>query len=505
MGQATVTQLETPPPADVDLEAVVLSECLTDPAAWRIARDALSGGEWYSDAHRWIWRAMDAVASDDGPAVELVASWLRESNRLEQVGDTPYLLRLINETPSKGFVGDACARLKRLHEQRELIAQLKVAQAHAVTGDLTAARQSAKEAIKDETDSGIRILSTSDIMAPLPPIDWLVEGLSICHGAPVLIAGKGYAGKTLSVQSMAVALAMGAPIWERFECGQPRRVLHLDWEQGGYLSRLRYQRLMAGLGAEPRELGDRLELAPYPRLQIDDPGAYDKMRRLVEGRDLVIVDSFRAAARCTEENASEARMPLDLMGELSDELGVVFVVLHHARKDQVGGKNSGAETMRGSGALFDGAGGMFVMVGKRGEPTVVEHHKERMRGQLTPTFELERVDVFDEYGGNENVGVRVVARDLAEERRADTSAKFETQCQKVYDVVRDNQGASKNEIKGKSGLSGSNFGYIWAVILERGWIRVENDPEHRQKQRCYTQNEIKDPWSGVADIDQTVK
>jgi hypothetical protein len=38
-------------------------------------------------------------------------------------------------------------------------------------------------------------IDTAGIFAPLPPVNWLVQGLDICAGPPVLTAGYGYSKK----------------------------------------------------------------------------------------------------------------------------------------------------------------------------------------------------------------------------------------------------------------------------------------------------------------------
>ena len=174
------------------------------------------------------------------------------------------------------------------------------------------------------------VLSVSEIFAPLPPVSWVCQALDMAPGAPVLVAGYGYSGKTVTVQDFALATASGSLAWGRFPVREGR-VLHLDYEQGSYLTRLRYQRLADARGLDPRSIEGRLVVRPFPPWYLDAE-TDDFLAGLVDGFDLVIVDSFRAACPGTEENSSDARVPLDRLTRLSERTGALSIVLHHARK-----------------------------------------------------------------------------------------------------------------------------------------------------------------------------
>lgn len=255
--------------------------------------------------------------------------------------------------------------------------------------------------------SSTEVLDASDIFTTLPPVTWLVEALDAAPGAPLLIAGYGFSGKTVAAQDLALAVATGMPAWGTFPAREGR-VLHVDFEQGAYLTRLRYQRLARARGIAPERLEGRLQLISMPRWYLDGD-AQDELERLCEGVDLLIVDSFRAACPRTDENASEARVPLDRLTRIADRTGVVPVVLHHARKpsgDPRVGRAGGARmTVRGSGALFDACGSVLVFAAEKGEPVTVEHEKARISGRTHEDFRLWVEDV--EIDGDPRAGLRV--------------------------------------------------------------------------------------------------
>ena len=74
-------------------------------------------------------------------------------------------------------------------------------------------------------------IGVDEIFAPLPPIPWLVQALRLAPGAPVVLAGYGFSGKTLLAQEIALCVASGKPVFGLFTC-RMGRALHLDFEQG---------------------------------------------------------------------------------------------------------------------------------------------------------------------------------------------------------------------------------------------------------------------------------
>jgi hypothetical protein len=247
------------------------------------------------------------------------------------------------------------------------------------------------------------LLEAADIFAPLPPVEWTCKALDMAPGAPLLIAGYGYTGKTVAAQDLALAVATGTEAWGAFPMKQGR-VLHVDYEQGAYLTRLRYQRLARARGIDPRALDGRLAVVTFPGWYLDsDPR--DELVRLCEGVTLAVIDSFRAACAHTDENASEARIPLDRLTRISESTGALPAVLHHARKparDHAGGARM---SVRGSGALYDACGSVLVFAAEKGEPVAVTHEKARITGRLHEDFRLWIEDA--EIDGDPEAGLRV--------------------------------------------------------------------------------------------------
>src|SRR5262245_48946643 len=83
------------PPHDLDAEAAVLSAVLLSGESFDSVNDVLAAEHFYSDANRRIYEAIIDLQSTGKPVdVVTVATWLRDRERLQQVGGTPYLAQL---------------------------------------------------------------------------------------------------------------------------------------------------------------------------------------------------------------------------------------------------------------------------------------------------------------------------------------------------------------------------------------------------------------------------
>lgn len=288
-----------------------------------------------------------------------------------------------------------------LAEVREAVEAALGAHLESDARDVAAIVDALADAVTSDPTS--RLLSAADIFAPLPPVKWLCQAFDVAPGPPLLVAGYGFSGKTLSLQDLALSVATGTPVWGTFPV-RTGKVLHVDYEQGAHLTRLRYQRLARARGIRPTDLEDRLNLAPLPDWYLD-ADAGDKLKRLCEGVDLLIVDSFRAACPRTEENSSDARIPLDRLTRISEETGATSIVIHHARKPSKDSQGGARMSIRGSGALYDACGSVLVFSAEKGEPITVEHDKARITGRTHESLRLWIEDV--EVDGDPLAGLRV--------------------------------------------------------------------------------------------------
>ena len=409
-------------PYDLDGEAAVVAAAfLGRPEYVKRAREIVSPDVFYSERHRHIWRAVMAL-EDAGQPIDhpSVCAWLQDDGRLAQVGGPAYVtdvLRSAAVVNSVSLVAHA-QRVRELWVRRQVIAACQniIGQGYARQLDATQMLDRMREHIEllsRKTAAGsnpLPLINLTELAQPLPPVPYLCADLGIAPGPPVLFAGYGYSRKTMAVQDMVLSVAAGIPIWNAYPCRQGR-ALHIDYEQGRYLTQERYQRLARARGFELSSLpADAFALSCMPRVYLDDREASSVFARAFEGYALVVIDSLRAACPGADENSSEIRRYLDVLTRAAEMTGAVVVVIHHARKPQKDDPGGAKFAIRGSSSLFDACASVFVFTGDKGEATTVHHEKDRIRGSCLDDFRLDAEDVpdSDENPRDRKWGLRII-------------------------------------------------------------------------------------------------
>lgn len=286
--------------------------------------------------------------------------------------------------------------------------------------------------------SSFQWISTSEIFEPLPPTKWLVPDLQLVSGRPTMLAGYGFSGKTLMAQALAIAIASGSSVWGRFNPGSPSAVRHLDYEQGRHATLKRYQRIALGHGIRRDSIDNRLQVAVFPDVYLDSPNAQDAYARAVEGIPLVMLDALRGATPTIDENDSTIRRCIDNLSRVSEKTGTAFLILHHAGK--TGAADGDARKVpRGSSAIFDACGCIFVVEGEEAKPKRIQQTKApaEAEGGSIPEFFLSIEDVSD--GSNPTAGLRVVCQETSKARaQTGVSAKFESLKAAIMELVASN-------------------------------------------------------------------
>jgi AAA domain len=250
-----------------------------------------------------------------------------------------------------------------------------------VASDAEAARALRLQAVASKNERPRRTISFLDpdaLSKPLPPLTYLVPGLGIAEGAPTIFAGYGYSRKTLCAQALAISVATGASFLEVYSPTRRGTAVHFDFEQGSRLTIERYQRMARALGVELD--GNVIRVACYPQVRLTDSDAEQVYADAIGDATLVIIDSLRAATPGADENSSEVREYIDLLGRVCAPVKAVPLFIHHSKKPK-GDDPSGAKyAMRGSSSIFDAAASVFMLSAETGAPTRVDHEKDRNTG-----------------------------------------------------------------------------------------------------------------------------
>jgi replicative DNA helicase len=111
------------PPHDLDAEAAVLSAVMVDPLALDKVLEFLKAEHFYSEAHRRIYEACIELRQIGQPVdVVQIGTWLKNRERIAQVGGMGYLTEVLNAAPA---IANVASYGKTIHEKwriRQLIA-----------------------------------------------------------------------------------------------------------------------------------------------------------------------------------------------------------------------------------------------------------------------------------------------------------------------------------------------------------------------------------------------
>lgn len=386
------------PPHDLGAEAAVLSAVICGDAIEKV-RSIVKPEHFFSEAHRWIFRACLEL---ERPDALLIADWLRSSGRLSQVGGMAYLTEVLNAAP---VAANANAYARIIFDHWVTREQLTVT--HAMTAQAYSGRN--LDALIDQLvelrhsrahDDKCEVINGAMLAETLPPIRWLCEGLRLTTGSPTVVAGNAYSGKSLAMADLVLAVATGGKAWGKFQCQRgPVRILDYDG-QGRRISQERLQRLARSRCVDLRALGDSIGYVRKPGFKLDDVGGSDRLCRVLDGIHLAVVDSWRGATPATDE---WLRGPVQLVGEMLEDVSIktgctIIIVDHHVKPPREASKRSAMHDIHGTTAKAEMAQALFAFSGEEGmQFTRVKHLKERVTGRHAAAFGL-RFDDVEEHG-----------------------------------------------------------------------------------------------------------
>lgn len=214
----------------------MLSAMLLSPEAVDIAGEILRPPHFYAEANRRVYEAIiDLVAARKAVDVVSVAGWLRDHERLQQVGGTPYLAQLTDATPAVANVETHARVVREKWRLRQLIAlcQKVAAEGYGDCGEVQAfidgAEQSVFEiarvpenttvvSLRDAVVQAFRILNEATsrgggitgIATGFTQLDRMMAGLH--PGDLYIVAGRPGMGKTSFVLNLAINIARSAVV-----------------------------------------------------------------------------------------------------------------------------------------------------------------------------------------------------------------------------------------------------------------------------------------------------
>jgi replicative DNA helicase len=236
--ESVAEELKRIPPHQIEAEQSLLGGILIDNEGLPSALEILRGDEFYRDAHRTIFRAVQELFERNEP-VDLitVADLLTEKNQLEAVGGASYLAALTGMVPSSTNV----QTYARIINEKALLRRL-IQSAHQIMSWCYEGGKNVDE-ILDHTESAIFSITENRVRSSYFPIKEIVkksieviesfqENREMVTGVPshfvdldkltagfqpsdlIIIAGRPSMGKTALALNIArnAALESGVPV-----------------------------------------------------------------------------------------------------------------------------------------------------------------------------------------------------------------------------------------------------------------------------------------------------
>jgi replicative DNA helicase len=239
------------PPHDLDAEAAVLSAILVDRLAFDKVSEFLAPEYFYSEAHRRIYEACRELASGGKPIdVVQVSTWLRDRDRIAQVGGMAYLTDVLNAAPAVANVTAYAQTVQEKWRVRQLILACERVAAQGYVGygeaqsfidnaeqqvytiartregsSMRSLKESIYEAFSNITKANARGSRITGTSTGFSRYDRMTSGLH--NGELTIVAARPGMGKTSLVLNMAVNVASPQQL-------ESARDPNERWEEPGY-------------------------------------------------------------------------------------------------------------------------------------------------------------------------------------------------------------------------------------------------------------------------------
>lgn len=282
-------------------------------------------------------------------------------------------------------------------------------------------------------------------LTKLPPREFVVQRLGIEKGMLGLLVGTGESCKSWLVQSIAVCVSSGLPLFGKHKV-RKGSVAYVDGEQGETQTLTRISRIANGINVTELDIV-RSKLSRY---KLDGKEVIDTIKaELIKawtGKELVVIDSLKKIS-VADENSAEISDVLHMLKEVAEESRAAILVIAHMGKDAGGGKK---QTARGHSSIYDSVD-VQIDVAKREDTIFVSCAKNR-NGKRFDGLSYQVVDVgADIIGQNCTAGItlRLVDDDVTPEQ----IPLFD----RIMDIIQKQPGIKQGDIYAKVGGDRSIF------------------------------------------------
>jgi hypothetical protein len=217
-----------------------------------------------------------------------------------------------------------------------------------------------------EKESKIKLFTAADALAPLPPIDWVIQNL-IPESTVTVMFGDAGSKKTYAAIDAAVCIALGKP-WLEFETAQAP-ALFVDEEMGHRYLAVRLSESLRGHLADENTPIFYTSLVGFNLRKLEDTTDLYELILETKAR-FVVIDAMMDVIPGADENSVKDVAPvIKALKHIADVTKAAIVLIHHANK---------AGGYRGSTAIKGGVDLMLEVKSNHGSE-IVKFETEKPR------------------------------------------------------------------------------------------------------------------------------
>lgn len=217
------------------------------------------------------------------------------------------------------------------------------------------------------------------------PPSFLVDGLVLANEMGI-INGDGGTYKTSVALALAAAVAVGEPLFDRFEVNESGPVLFVSEEDGPAVLRNRLKAIAKGHEWGADDVLQDVHLLALTGATLDLDDWRDHIAAEAERVDavLVVLDPYSRLTRAAENSTDENKANIAFMSRLNRE-GVTVALVHHAGKKYDGKRK--IDRVRGASALNQAARWIHFL--ERSQLGVAVECLKMSRAELPTRFVVE--------------------------------------------------------------------------------------------------------------------
>ncbi len=383
-------------PFSIPTEQALLGTILLSVNGRDLFRYALASGvspEHFSyTPHGLIWRAL-ALADQTERSFDPAQIFEVATNQGwgNEIGGLAYLTRLCEYALPEGEFAQLVKQLLQYaHDRRVIRACEKVVHSYSANGDWHAALTDLYAVLSAPLSpfQAPTVYSVSDLLPGDFTLPFLIDPLLPECGL-LLLVGAGGVGKSLFTLWLALTLAQGKSLFDRFNT-QACTVLYLDGESNARA----FKRRLTHFVTQPI---DNLLYAEWVGA-LNTPEGRAQLEYLLRACSpaCVILDSLIRFHTLDENKAGDMRLLFYILAQIRQRYATAFIIIHHARKSTLFGSTQDA--IRGSTDIHNAADTtLFLRRPQKSNTMTVEivklrhgeeHHGEKWRVALNKNEEI---------------------------------------------------------------------------------------------------------------------